>query len=270
MNLTQMPSDPFDVDHYRHNLVVKGMSDLLLKTYEVGAYPQLPNMSTETLWENLAVDTAPPLFRIRRLQQVAKRLPESGKILDIGPGWGEIIPLVIANTEREYTGLDFSSAMLQQLGKKYPQINLIHGDISQVTEKYDAIMALEVCEHILAHEIIDFYKNILSRLNDAGIAIISVPVYEDLKNMTLRCPNCGDWHNRMGHVRCYTPELLLAELRAAGFFIIATELIYAHFSSSVIGYIKRKTADLGRKAIGMGISKPLNIIVVASKKAADF
>lgn len=258
--------DPFHIDAYRHELARAGASAQLLDSYRAGAFPELPEMSSTELWDQMPDYAEAPPFRLRRLHRVAARLPDTGRILDIGAGWGEIIPLVTANGLREYVGLDFSAPMLEQVARKYPDVQMIHGDLTAVDGKFDAIMALEVCEHIVAHKVMNFYRQIAALLKDDGRLLISVPVYENLKSMTLRCPGCGNWHNRMGHVRSYTPELIVNELEIAGFLVRDTEFIYAHFSTSLPGTAKRWLADVGRRLLGMGDTKPLNIIVEATKR----
>lgn len=85
--------------------------------------------------------------------------------------------------------------------------------------------------------------------------------------MTLRCPHCGHLHNRMGHVRAYSPELITAELQLAGFEVRESFFIYASFENSAAGWIKRRIVDLGRALLRMGRTTPLNIVVVARKQA---
>jgi|694.fasta_scaffold85631_1 SAM-dependent methyltransferase len=257
-------SDPFAVDSIRHALVSSGEIGELLASYEIGKFPALPEMSSSGLWDAMPGYSDIPAFRIRRLRQVANMLPDRCRILDIGSGWGEIIPMVLEKPEREYVGLDFSEAMLAEVAKKYPQCRFLHGDISEISDQFDVVMALEVCEHIVAHKILAFYRNVQRLMKPGGLFIVTVPVFEDLRTMTLRCPECGHLHNRMGHVRSYSPELIKSELGLAGFTVNATSFVYAFFDNGSFGKLKRFVADLGRRALGMGGIKPLNIVVTTS------
>lgn len=258
---------PFLVDMLRARLARDADMQQLRDTYLPGNCAELPEMSSAKLWNSLSGYEDVPEVRLRRLARVAELLPDEGRILDIGVGWGEIIPLLSGKKGRKYVGLDFSEAMIDQVRKKFPEVELIHGDISHLPGSFDVIMALEVCEHIVAHKVMEFYRQIAERLSNGGIFVVTVPLHEDLKGMTLCCPGCGTWHNRMGHVRSYTPKLIESELRLAGFSILSMDFIYAHFPSGVLGALKRHVVDVGRKLLGFGATSPLNAIVVASRNA---
>lgn len=258
-------SNPFDIDSIRQEFVVSGARSELLASYEIGRYPALPEMSSSELWDTMSSYSEVPAFRIRRLRQVANLLPEQCRVLDIGSGWGEIIPMVLEKPGRKYVGLDFSEAMLAEVAKKHPQCHFFHGDTSTINEQFDIVMALEVCEHIVAHKIFAFFGEVQRLLKPGGLFIVTVPVFEDLRAMTLRCPECNHLHNRMGHVRSYSPELIKSELELAGFDVTATSFVYAYFDNSVWGRTKRFVADIGRRALGMGGIRPLNVVLVASQ-----
>lgn len=257
-------SDPFSVDSIRHDLATSGNTESLRASYEIGRYPALPEMSSSGLWDAMPSYNEIPAFRTRRLRQVANLLPDRCKVLDIGSGWGEIIPMVLEKPGREYVGLDFSEAMLGEVSKKFPQCKFVHGDVTDIADQFDVVMALEVCEHIVAHKIMGFYRDVQRLMKPGGLFIVTVPVFEDLRSMTLRCPECGNLHNRMGHVRSYSPELIKTELKLAGFSIDAASFVYAYFESGRWGTIKRLIADLGRRALGMGGIRPLNIVAATS------
>ena len=187
-------------------------------------------------------------------------------MLDIGIGWGEIIPMILARGNCRYAGIDFSEQIIASISKRHPACKFFVGGLEQVTDTYDAVLALEVCEHILPSRIFGFFEQVKRLLADNGRLIITVPVYENLRAMTLRCPHCGHMHNRMGHVRAYTPELIAAELKLAGFDVCESFFIYASFENSITGWVKRRIVDLGRYLLNLGKTTPLNVVVVARKK----
>ena len=223
-------------------------------------------MSSASLWDELAACSDVPAFRIRRLQAVADQIHSGVSVLDIGIGWGEIIPMVLARG-CSYSGIDFSEQVVAHVSRKHPNCTFYTGGLDQITATYDAVLALEVCEHILPSKIFSFFNEIRRILASNGALIITVPVYENLRAMTLDCPHCGHMHNRMGHVRAYTPELITAELKLAGFTVEKTFFIYASFDNSLSGKMKLKLVDFGRRLLKLGQTIPLNVVVVARKSA---
>lgn len=256
-------TDPFRVDEARLELARRDDRTALRASYEAAAYPELADLSSADLWDDLAGYEAVPAFRIRRLRAVADRVPAKARVLDIGVGWGEIIPMLLDTGEREYVGIDFSEKIVTQVASRHPDCRFYVGGLEKINESFDVVLALEVCEHILASRIFSFYEGIRRVLRPDGMLIVSVPVFEDLKASVLRCPKCGHMHSRMGHVRSYTPELIEAELSLAGFNIVDSFLIYTSFENSLAGRMKRAVVDLGRVLLKLGRTRPLGIVLLA-------
>lgn len=257
------PNDPFDTDSYRSRLATAGNLPALQSSYEPGALPELEDMSSAELWDELATYSEVPAFRLRRLREVAKRVPADAQVLDIGIGWGEIIPMLQERGIRAYTGIDFSAKIVAHVASRHPEFRFLVGGVDQIKEKFDAVLALEVCEHIPASRIFSFYAEIRRVLRENGHLIVSVPIYENLRASTLRCPHCGHMHSRMGHVRAYTPELISAELALAGFEVKESFLLYSSFEHTFAGWMKRVAVDFGRRLLKLGQTVPLGMVVVA-------
>lgn len=261
-----MTINPFKVDDIRNKFLRSNDIDSFYASYKKGAFPELDEMSTVELWDDLAEYNVAPDFRIRRLALVAQNVPKKSKLLDVGVGWGEIIPMLEKQEIAEYVGIDFSEKIINKLSQQYQNHRLLNTTLDQLDESFDVILALEVCEHILATNIVSFYESVQERLNRKGKFIISVPIYENLENITLKCPKCGHLHSRMGHVRSYTPELIKAELEMVGFKILKSSFIYTNFSNSFFGMIKMGIVNLGLFMLRMSKISPLNIVIVAEKK----
>jgi len=260
-----MSVSPFDVDSIRIQLLSAGDLDAYRESYSGNAYPELEDMSSAQLWDDLATYDNVPEFRIRRLATVADNVPEQSKVLDVGVGWGEIIPMLKKRRISEYVGIDFSEEVVSAVSEKFPENKYIVGSVDNVEGYFDVVLALEVCEHILASKILDFYKSIYDHLREGGRFIVTVPVYENLKAMTLKCPHCDHMHNRMGHVRSYNPDLIKAELGLAGFKVRESFFVYSIFSNTQFGRFKRAMIDIGKRLLGMQKTMPLNVVVIADK-----
>lgn len=153
--------------------------------------------------------------------------------MDIGSGWDDIVSLLIGkNKEINYTGVDFSKKLIEMLNKKFPRgefpnLQFIHGNIKTINSQYGNVLALEVLEHIPSIQTFSFLNDAKRLVAPDGIFILSVPLYEDLRQSIYQCPECGKIFNKgMGHVRSYTPELIFKELDLAGFKIIEYKYIY--------------------------------------------
>ncbi len=238
--------------------------ELLRESYFLNTYPDVPNLSSTTLWDLQSKNVEIPEFRIRRLKAVAELIPFHSSILDIGVGWGEIIPMIMKKSPLNYVGLDFSVEIINSISKKYPNNKFVHGDLDSINDIFSVILALEVCEHIVPKKIFDFYKKVKSKQAKNSLFILSVPLYENLENSTHQCPCCGNLFSRMGHVRSYSPELIKAELELAGFKIIKTKYIYLHFKDNLFGFIKLGIVNFGLKILNLKRVQPLNIIIVAA------
>ena len=78
--------------------------------------------------------------------------------------------------------------------------------------------------------------------------------------MTISCPHCGSLANKEGHCRSYTPELIIAELRLAGFETIEQRFVWQSYRHPIL----RMREGIKRL---VGYAKPVNIVIKARKFA---
>jgi len=257
----------FDVDIIRQRLAESGRVEELLKRYS-GEDPEIGDISTAEKWDNLSDMDKVPEIRIRRLERVVRLIDTDKKILDIGVGWGDIIPILHKyKKEADYTGIDFSPELIKRLCSKYPAQKFINTTVETLSEEYDYVLVLEVLEHIVPSKVFDFLKEIKRVLKDNGTLIVTVPLNENLKNSTFVCGKCGSYVNRMGHVRSYSLYLIKSELQMAGFEVKYTELIYEGYYG-LKGLLKRYVRNIAGYLIGPSGFKPVMpaCIVLMCKK----
>lgn len=150
--------DPFKLDELRAALARSGQLTALKASYAEGAYPELEDMSSARLWDERAACAEVRDFRIRRLQAVADRVPAGGSVLDMGIGWGEIIPMIRSRKGCRYTGIYFSPQIVERAARQHPDCRFVAGGLDQTSETFDVALALEVLEHILPSRVFRFLE----------------------------------------------------------------------------------------------------------------
>src|SRR5690606_6712125 len=114
---------------------------------------------------------------------------------------------------------------IKQLKKKYPNYRFIVHNILKKplpARLFDIIFLLEVLEHIEPKYTFSVLQKIYNSLKKGGYFFISVPMNEGLEDMYPINPN--------SHMRCYSTELIKAELEITGFTVVKYREFYA-FSS---------------------------------------
>lgn len=246
--------DAFKIEYKRSELAYKKNLKELIKTYN-SDYPEIPDLNSRKFWNEILSDRTPLAVQDgmtrTRSRIVAEFLPLSVKsLLDlgIGPGWVEEI-LEMRKGLKLY-GTDISDLTIKNVKKRFKGEFWIESiyDKHKKNSKYDAVMTLEVMEHIPPSKTFTVLKKIHSLLVDNGYYIVSVPTNEGLETMK---------DNPNGHVRLYTVPLICAELEIAGFKVLKIKTIFAfknfYFLKSMLAKVIRNKW------------KPNNIIVLAQK-----
>ena len=246
----------FDVDIYRQKLAASCRLSELHETYN-GEYPEISNISTAEKWDNLSGLDSIPEVRLNRLERVIELIEINKKILDIGVGWGDIVPILSRHKKTvNYTGIDFSAEIVKKLQDKYPDQKFMNTTVDTLNDDYDCVLVLEVIEHIVPSKIFDFLKDVKKVLSDKGTLMVTVPLNEDLRNNTFVCGKCESFVNRMGHVRSYSFDLIKKELEIAGFLVTYSELICEGYYGYK-GTMKRYLRNVVGKLVGPSSFKPV-------------
>lgn len=248
-------NNPFEVEELREQYAKEGNWRMFKKTYS-SSFPAITDHNTKQAWERLLQDipsSADPMTT-DRIELTARLIdPAHGKrLLDIGIGNGWVEEKLEAKHQGtfEFTGVDITPDNLKALSTKLPGI-FTRGDILDLPQKihknsYDYVLLLEVLEHIPFIHTFQALETIKSLLTPGGFFIISVPIYENVQEKITLGTNYSH------HVRRYTPDIIIGELRCTGFKVIKQHTLYA-FNSMY--YLKSWIARL------TGMRKP-NVIIL--------
>ena len=164
-------------------------------------------------------------------QQHAKQTIENHKpssVLEIGCGDGAIIGAFSREIKR-LVGVDLSKRAIAFASAFFPDIEFHARDANLLSETFDAVLAVEVLEHIPDEDISSFLKVMEDRTKPGGLIYISVPSI----NLPLY----------KKHYRHYDPELLKKQIKEAD---LNVEIIEARFFRSPVfleNFYKRLTCN---------------------------
>lgn len=187
------------------------------------------------------------LGRKKLLDYIIKNinLTKECSILEIGPGVGVNIEVLQKYGTVDILEIDQYFVHLIKNNPKI-KINKIYKNFSEVNQKYDLIVLLDVLEHINDYD--SFLKSLSNSLKDNGIGILSVPAYQSLFSK----------HDiDLKHFRRYNWRLLQDQLNKY-FFInkkIGFNYILLPLRFLQIKFLKRITTDIALNKVANGILK---------------
>lgn len=250
----------FDLERKRRKLALEWNLDSLISTYN--SELTLENRNTEKFWDKRFQEdrgvsfpmevhrnkTAYSWFLSLHLNQ-----PET---LNIGCGDGNFEKLLtMFNHDIHHIGIDIAKNTVKQLRERFPKFRFFVSDVlkKKIPESnlFDVIFMFEVLEHIPPQRSLDLLEKVNKRLKNNGFLLVSVPINEGLEELYPYNPN--------EHLRCYSLELLKAELFLSGFTTLKFENFYAFHKNY---YLKTFIA----KRILINRWKPNNILVLAQKR----
>jgi len=157
-------------------------------------------------------------------QPILKLLHESAAhtVLDLGCGNGAFTA-ELSKAGFQATGSDCSTTGLSLARAHYSGIPFFHHDLSDPlgenhTARYDAVIAVEVIEHLLLPRLL--LSSALSALKPGGLLIVTTPFHGYWKNLALALTGSFDehWHplRDYGHVKFFSKNTLSALFREQG------------------------------------------------------
>lgn len=200
--------------------------------------PKISNLNTKKRWEKML-----PKERSEISPMTADRILQTSKILrayinkhekknvsifDLGIGNAFIEKSMQVKSKKniEVVGLDIAENNLKKIEKTLQNFKGIKANFDEFLKinferKFDTVLALEVMEHIDPEKTFKTYKKINSIIKKNGAFIVSVPIFENLKEKIEGNINFS------AHVRRYTPEIIRFELEIAGFKIYKEKFLFA-------------------------------------------
>lgn len=151
-----------------------------------------------------------------------KRTPPGGRVLDFGCGNGTTANM-LTELGYEVIGVDRSESGIAVARSAFPRalfhLGSVYDDLSPTIGTFDAVISLEVIEHLYAPRA--FLHTFRSLLRPGGIGIISTPYHGYLKNLAIALTGHFDEHVSAlwdgGHVKFWSIHTLGTLLLEQGF-----------------------------------------------------
>lgn len=221
--------NPFELEKIRARLAFQSKYNELIKTYSL-KNQEIEDKNTPYFWDDMNLrkhiskGTNPMAYD--RVKIVSRLLKRETKVLNIGVGVGDLENMVLRKfgNNFQWYGIDISPQTIRRLKKEFQQANFKIGDIRKIKYEdnfFDYVILMEILEHIKPSEILKALKEVNRVLKEKGNLIVSVPLNEGIEQMV------KEGRNPNAHLRNYTPELILAELKISRFEIIYKKYLYA-------------------------------------------
>lgn len=157
------------------------------------------------------------IHKINIVSDILKK--SSGKILDIGLGYGHLEDLLVKkNSHLKLYGIDISDTAIKNANEKYKG-KFVVGRSKKLPFRssiFDAVVALDVLEHLKEKDCLLSLREIYRVLKNDSVLIISVPINESIV----------DKQNNH-HVQEYDLNRLHYQLSLSNFKITNTEFLTA-------------------------------------------
>lgn len=171
-------------------------------------------MNQDKVWHHLQTET-PEVFhksegRLRFLLQQVKRKTRAGaKVLNVGVGNGLFEEMAIEIGLDVYS-LDPSEESIARLNTRLNMKGQAKTGYLQAvpfeTELFEAVIVSEVLEHLSDEALGKALREIHRVLSPEGFLMGTVPAREDLGELLIICPHCGERFHRWGHLQSFDIE----------------------------------------------------------------
>jgi cyclopropane fatty-acyl-phospholipid synthase-like methyltransferase len=146
-------------------------------------------------------------FVLSRYKFAAKMACRNARVLELGCSEGIGGP-ILGEMAVNYTGVDLDESAIQTAkgNLKSPKFNFIHDDFMGKTYgAFDAIVSLDVIEHIHKEYEDQYFQTIMGNLSKSGICVIGTP--------NISSAPYASKGSQLGHVNLYSQERLSQEMK---------------------------------------------------------
>jgi 2-polyprenyl-3-methyl-5-hydroxy-6-metoxy-1,4-benzoquinol methylase len=173
------------------------------------------------------------------------------RILDYGCGVGYLLSYLCAYAPEVY-GVDPSEQSVARTNERVRGIASFRGafltsDPQIRRMKFDAIVCIEVVEHLDDTALEAVLSDVRDLLAPGGVAVFSTPNNEDLSKSMILCPASGEVFHRWQHLRNWNRQTLPARLRAAGFRV--DEIIETNMSMAGAGTLGQRIKNTIKRVL---------------------
>lgn len=166
-----------------------------------------------------------------RFRNVDEALPGNvNRILDLGCGPGTFLGRSSISFERAL-GIDLAPAQIEYARSRYGRSDLEFAVQDVMTldgvDYFDAIVSIEVIEHLPPDKTRSFLSRILSLLRPGGVLVLTTPNYRSLWPLEeIMVSRLGSIDYRVQHINRLTVPRLEQELLAAGFVEVSCKTFF--------------------------------------------
>ncbi|MWA06807.1 methyltransferase domain-containing protein [Actinomadura sp. LD22] len=157
-------------------------------------------------------------------------------VLDYGCGPGRLSALLCSDVGANVWATDRLAGAVEaanRLNAAHPTFRgaLAVGEFEGVTGRFDALVAVELLEHLPDDELDAFFGTAHRLLRAGGLLIVTTPNRERLEVKDVLCPSCGAVFHRWQHLRSIDAGRLRSWGTAAGFGV--KEIVETDFGDRV-------------------------------------
>jgi len=155
-------------------------------------------------------------FRWRYILRTIRRYTATPKLLDVGAGNGYFVYLARNEFGMRADGLEISTAEVEYARTTFG-VELLRGDLSVVTGRYDVITSFNVLEHV--KEPTSLLEEMTERLAPGGLLVITTPNPSCI-HRRLRCLHKWNMVCPPHHINLFTRAALQELLARKGFDVL--------------------------------------------------